>query len=210
MPGFGYLERLGVVRSMLSTAVVDEEEEQELELPAAVQEEEDPSSLPCLVGAEPSTSITVNQWICLSPTYNVPTLYFTAHTPCPFRPRPSLCLLGARNLTCSSFSSAGAPLTLPQLLQSSIFHPHSPSTYPYWTLSALHSISTALPFISQGSHPTTGAATWFLHPCETEAVMRDVLSSFSSAAEAEEVEGWRGRWLESWLMVVGSVVNMRV
>lgn len=40
--------------------------------------------------------------------------------------------------------------------------------------------------------------------------MKDVLGSVESSGEGDEVEeGWRGRWLESWLMVVGSVVDLR-
>ncbi|ORY81802.1 hypothetical protein BCR35DRAFT_265748, partial [Leucosporidium creatinivorum] len=132
-------------------------------------------------------------WICLSPTFHVPVLYFSAHW------------------------TSGSPLTLDQLLDSTIFHPKDPTLYPFSTLAPSSSSSSSptdlappFPFLSQGEHPTLGTPAWFLHPCETEAIMEDVLSSVEreSGGDSEE-KAWRGRWLESWLMVVGSVVDLR-
>lgn len=110
--------------------------------------------------------------------------------------------------------AAGSPLTLSSLLSSTILHPRPTAPfYPFTTLSSPSPSSAeapAFPFLSQGEHPTLGTPAWFLHPCETEGVMRDVLET---ECESEEPghggEGWRGRWLKSWLMVVGSVVDLR-
>lgn len=38
--------------------------------------------------------------------------------------------------------------------------------------------------------------------------MKDVLGSVEIVSDVDGEE-WRGRWLESWLMVVGSVVDLR-
>jgi len=104
------------------------------------------------------------------------------------------------------------------MLHSTIFRSRDPSIYPFSTLSPLSVDSPTaptdpappFPFLSHGEHPTLGTPAWFLHPCETESIMKDVLGSAEQQGEGDdENEGWRGRWLESWLMVVGSVVDLR-
>lgn len=213
MPGFGYLERPGVVRSTRATLERDLWDEEELAGPAIV-EEEDTSALPLPSAHLSDERCIVNLWICLSPTYHVPVLYFSAHLTC-----KSLSL-GYRRAFAdpSSLLPAGSPLTLDQILRSTIFHCPDPSTYPFSTLpppssessTTLTDPSPSFPFLSQGEHPTLGMPAWFLHPCETEAIMRDVLGSVEVQGVREsEGEGWRGKWLETWLMVVGSVVDLK-
>ncbi|GAA5955234.1 hypothetical protein JCM10213_008262 [Rhodosporidiobolus nylandii] len=118
--------------------------------------------------------------ICFSPSFLVPVLWFSA------------------------VSRSGAPLTLSQLPSCTFFRPAS---------SALFSPPSStgderLPFISQADHPATGRPCWFLHPCETEAIVAEVLSS-TAEEENEGQEGEYGvRWLRAWLMVVSSVVDL--
>ena len=62
------------------------------------------------------------------------------------------------------------------------------------------------PLLSQGDHPTLGTPCWYLHPCETRAAVDEL---FAEAVQAEWTEDERHvRWLELWLMVVGSVLRL--
>lgn len=119
---------------------------------------------------------------------------------------------------------AGTPLTLAQLLNSTIFHP-SPSSsstsgvsntnyYPHCTLS---SSDIRLPYLSQAEHPTTGISSWFLHPCETEGIVKEVLlaeNGESSRIVSEESKGeneirkWE-LWMKTWLMIVGTLIDLK-
>ncbi|KAK4701059.1 ubiquitin-like-conjugating enzyme ATG10, partial [Phenoliferia sp. Uapishka_3] len=198
MPNFGYLERQGVFRSFDSPPPAaaftsgDDQDEQ-----FASVEEEDPATL--LSPPQRNERCLVNFTICLSPTYRVPVLYFTAHT------------------------ANGAPLSLASLLSSSIFHHRSshsnPTTYPFTTLLPPSSSSSSdepipPPFLSQGDHPTLGTPAWFLHPCETEGIVREVLESLVVKERGIKVEegekvGWEREWIKTWLMIVGAVVDLR-
>ncbi|GAA5926798.1 hypothetical protein JCM1841_001990 [Sporobolomyces salmonicolor] len=125
--------------------------------------------------------------ICWSPTYGVPVLWFEA------------------------FKSSGAPLALDELASSTIFQRPTPSpSFPLTTLapaSAPSGNSTACtPFLSQTDHPATGRPSWFVHPCETEGIVWEVISA---AGEDYGGEGWEEQWLSTWAMVVGSVVDLR-
>ncbi|KAL7337051.1 hypothetical protein BJY59DRAFT_655225, partial [Rhodotorula toruloides] len=116
--------------------------------------------------------------ICYSPSYAVPVLWFEAH------------------------KASGAPLTLSDLRTSTIFH-----SFPSPSSASLDSASTLLPFLSQSDHPLTTRPAWFLHPCETQNFVTEVLSARDEGEESEEEEG--RRWLECWLAVVGAVVDLR-
>lgn len=186
LPGFGYLERRGVTRRLEPSPA------SELDLDAddgePNPEGDDPAALP----TAPCPSCTVNFFICFSATFHVPVLYFTAH------------------------SSSGSPLPLPSLLPSTIFHHSSRASYPFTTLSPSPDADAddppPTPFLSQGDHPTLGTPCWFLHPCETEALVNEVLGEKwkeGGGGEQQRAEGWERDWFETWLMVVGSVIDLR-
>lgn len=106
------------------------------------------------------------------------------------------------------FFAGGAPLSLTSLLASSVFHSRSATpSYPFTTLSpdsADDDEPHPNPFLSQADHPTLGTPAWFLHPCETEAIVREVLEGTEKPGER-----WESAWMETWFMVVGSVVDLR-
>ncbi|GAA6061961.1 hypothetical protein JCM10212_002003 [Sporobolomyces blumeae] len=145
--------------------------------------------------------------ICWSPSFHVPVLWFEAYRP------------------------SGSPLLLEEIASSTIFHRETPldvPSYPMSTLGAARSapdeLGTAtMPFISQTEHPVTGRMSWFLHPCETDGFVREILEQEEKArvdgdrcARAssgrnnndDDVDG-SVRWFETWLMVVASVVDLR-
>ncbi|BGP48377.1 hypothetical protein JCM10450v2_004250 [Rhodotorula kratochvilovae] len=124
---------------------------------------------------------TVLLSICYSPTYGVPVLWFEAH------------------------KSSGTPLSLDEVLRSTLCNSTALSNV------STRTVEGTAPFLSQADHPATGRPSWFLHPCETEGMVREVLQAGQggSSGSAEDGEGWEERWLQSWLMVVGGVVDLR-
>lgn len=66
--------------------------------------------------------------------------------------------------------------------------------------------STPFPLLSQGDHPTLGIPCWYFHPCETSKAVEEFMVE-EKEKELSEEEGY-ARWLEIWLMIVGSVLNV--
>jgi len=94
-----------------------------------------------------------------------------------------------------------------------LFHANeSKATYPFSTLSPIPvpvdgGTAPPLPFLSQADHPTLGTPCWFLHPCQTEAIVAEVLKANGTPGATEE--RMLNSWLETWFMVVGTVVDLR-
>lgn len=109
--------------------------------------------------------------------------------------------------------TAGAPLTLPDLSTCTFFHSSSRPSLFSPASSPSPARSLRLPFLSQADHPATGRPAWYVHPCETQGVVGEVLGASSSAGQeardAAEEDEEAMRWLETWLMVVSSVVDLR-
>lgn len=96
-------------------------------------------------------------------------------------------------------------------MQSSFFHV-SHSEYLLDTLSEAtggqgnHSKESDMahfPAITQGEHPQTGLPCFYLHPCETSAALRDVLS------DTQEDRNGPLQFIESWFMLVSTLVDVR-
>lgn len=105
--------------------------------------------------------------------------------------------------------AAGAPLTLSHLSTSTFFHPSSRPSF-FSPSSANTDDGRRVPFLSQADHPATGRPAWFVHPCETEAVVKEVLEETKkNEGGVGGVEAKGERWLRTWLMVVSSVVDLR-
>jgi len=72
---------------------------------------------------------------------------------------------------------------------------------------ALSFSEAAFPVLSQGDHPTLGSPQWYLHPCETQLAMTELLEA--AAAEEGKGEGEEmTRWMEVWFLIVGNVVEL--
>ncbi|KAM0751384.1 hypothetical protein T439DRAFT_325522 [Meredithblackwellia eburnea MCA 4105] len=183
-PGYGYLERKGLRRTLVGQPIPDNVNTDDDQ--PVLNEEDDPAALiETVTDQDPgntSTACIATLFICWSTTFAVPVLYFTAH------------------------HTNGSPLSAKELILSTIFHPRlSTSQYPFNTLTS--STAERLPFLSQGDHPTLNTPCWFLHPCETETIVSQVLEE--SRAWTGRESDWERDWLETWLMVVGSVVDLR-
>ncbi|GAA5835696.1 hypothetical protein JCM5353_000158 [Sporobolomyces roseus] len=122
-----------------------------------------------------------------------------------------------------AFNTSGSPLSLAELVSSTIFQNSASSpSYPFTTLVAStntfetplsSSDEQGLPFISQGEHPATGRPSWFLHPCETQRFVEEIFQATdhdaSQTGNGDEDDARARRWIEIWLMVVGNVVDFR-
>ncbi|KAJ7047448.1 hypothetical protein C8F04DRAFT_1058863 [Mycena alexandri] len=94
--------------------------------------------------------------------------------------------------------ASGAPLPLDDLVRTTLFHRFAFEG----TESTTFGVSlpgSAFPLLSQGDHPTLGTPCWYFHPCESAAAVTEIMA---------ELGDERRGWLETWFMVLGTVVNM--
>lgn len=100
-------------------------------------------------------------------------------------------------------STAGSPLTLDQLRQSTLFSPTALSSAP--TLhddrgGAEPTAPAHFPVVTPLEHPVTGRPCFSLHPCETGSALDAVLGP-------DRVDP--AVYIQSWFALVGSVVDLR-
>ncbi|KAG8915749.1 hypothetical protein FRC00_000451 [Tulasnella sp. 408] len=142
---------------------------------------------------------TMEQYVAWSATYQLPTFYFTMH------------------------DASGTPIPLEDIYQSAFFQKSRPMIAPPETTgipamfdrtqrdqSRLGGGDNAqFPVLAQGDHPVLGTPCWVFHPCETSTAIREILDELVG-------DGWTGseddlvRWLETWFMVLSSVVDLRM
>ena len=67
--------------------------------------------------------------------------------------------------------------------------------------------SKSFPAISHGEHPTTSLPCWYFHPCESEKAVNEFMQEEEGLAQWGEATRL-GRWMEVWLMIVGSILNV--
>ncbi|KAI0663020.1 hypothetical protein C8Q70DRAFT_485789 [Cubamyces menziesii] len=126
----------------------------------------------------PPEHFTCQQYVVYSPTFQVPTFYFTLHDP------------------------SGSPLPLDAIVESALFRRHSlPS--PNGNAFALTLPDTSLALLSQGDHPTLGTPSWYFHPCRTSEAVSEILTESNDAENSNELL----RWMEVWFMVLSNVVD---
>lgn len=131
----------------------------------------------------PRPPLSVQEYIVYSASFNVPAFYFTMH------------------------NTNGSSLPLDDILQTSFFKLKPPSGSET-TSFALALPSVSFPLLSQGDHPTLGMPCWYFHPCETDTAVNEFMAEVVKADWSRETK--LVRWLELWLMVVGSVLNVQV
>ncbi|KAJ7283730.1 hypothetical protein C8J57DRAFT_1293396, partial [Mycena rebaudengoi] len=82
--------------------------------------------------------------------------------------------------------ASGSPLSLDDLVQTTLFHRFAFEGTESTTF-ALSLPASAFPLLSQGDHPTLGTPCWYFHPLGEQRLER---------------------WMETWFMVLGTVVSM--
>ncbi|KAL6299106.1 hypothetical protein BKA93DRAFT_808335 [Sparassis latifolia] len=124
--------------------------------------------------------LSTRQYVVHSPTFQVPAFYFTIH------------------------DSAGSPLTLADIVTTPLFRRHAlPETVSNsFAVSAPESL---FPMLSQGDHPTLGTPAWYFHPCYTLESVAEVMMEVQQ--DEWTTEQRLLRWLETWFMVLGNIVD---
>ncbi|KAH7100620.1 hypothetical protein BKA62DRAFT_658273 [Auriculariales sp. MPI-PUGE-AT-0066] len=142
-----------------------------------VDEPEDvASSAPTPLG--PAQLLTVKQWIVYSPSFSVPAFYFSCH------------------------DASGAPVPLDRIMRSRLFL-QAISRSVRQTPHSLEMPDNEGPFplLSQGDHPVLGVPCWYLHPCETQRAMDELLKASAS--------GTLSVWLQTWLALISTTIDLR-
>ncbi|KAJ3971269.1 hypothetical protein EV361DRAFT_912055 [Lentinula raphanica] len=140
--------------------------------------EDDEAAAPICITSEVLVS---QQYVVYSATFQVPCFYFNI------------------------YHSDGSPLSINELLSSSLFRPGLTQDADTTTF-ALTRRNAAFPLLSQGDHPTTGKPCWFLHPCETDAAVEELLKESEKVGESEDAQLLQ--WMKIWFMVLGNVVDL--
>ncbi|KAI0751329.1 hypothetical protein C8Q80DRAFT_1268584 [Daedaleopsis nitida] len=156
----GYLSRVVHLPSRATSSDVAEDD---TESPDCSAEHDDAvCDVPSL-----DSSLTCNQYIVYSSTFQVPTLYFTLH------------------------DTSGSPLALDQIVKTALFRPHALPTAE-GNAFALTLPNSAFALLSQGDHPTLGTPSWYFHPCHTTEVMGELMAEIedSSGDGLRWMEAW--------------------
>ncbi len=109
----------------------------------------------------------------------------------------------------------GSPLSLGRLVQTNLFKldalagasVHETHIEPRdSTLPLNQERGAVFPLLSQGEHPTLQIPCWYFHPCETGVAVGELLAvGIQNAAERKTL----CHWLEAWMAMLGTVVNLR-
>lgn len=109
----------------------------------------------------------------------------------------------------------GSPLSLGRLVQTNLFKldalagasVHETHIEPRGsTLPQNQDRGAVFPLLSQGDHPTLQTPCWYFHPCETGVAVGELLAvGTQHAAEPRTL----CHWLEAWMAMLGTVVNLR-
>lgn len=179
LQGFGYMHRTTPLQNRSTTSDPPE--------PA-----DDPAAALPL-----SDHLTCHQSVVFSPTFQVPTFYFSVYDPsaCDVQSPPR------RYITLS----AGAPLGLSDIMHTSLLRKHALDGTEA-TAFSIGNPASNFPLLSFGEHPCLGSQYWYLHPCETGPAVEEMLAAWSdtrSQDSAREV-----RWLEAWFLVLSCAVDL--
>jgi len=145
-----------------------------------LEEDEDEDDEATVSLSSSNVYYSVREYIVYSSIFSVPAFYFSCHR------------------------SDGSPVPLESILQSTLFHKHvlPPTVHNSFSLTLAtedSQDSTTFPLLSQGDHPVLGTPCWYIHPCETASAMSELLKD----------SGQRAAWLELWLMLIGTIVDLQ-
>ncbi|KAG9317548.1 hypothetical protein JVU11DRAFT_1754 [Chiua virens] len=163
-PGFGYIYRTTPLQKRSITS-----------------DPHDPADGdPAMALPEPDHLIC-HQSVVLSPTFQVPTFYF------------------------SVYDSTGSPVGLSEIVHTSLLRKHALDGMEV-TAFSIGDPTSNFPLLSFGDHPSLGTQCWYLHPCETGPAVEEILAARAETRPedtARDVE-----WLEAWFVVLSCVVDV--
>ncbi|EIN10704.1 hypothetical protein PUNSTDRAFT_65754, partial [Punctularia strigosozonata HHB-11173 SS5] len=122
------------------------------------------------------------QDIVYSPTFRIPTFYFTIS------------------------NAHGVPLNLDNVVRIGLLRSDAVQD-AHRTVFALTRPSAPFPLLTQGDHPVRGFPAWYLHPCETAAAVNEIVGELNQDAVSDLDRDVR--WLEAWFVLLGNVVDLR-
>ncbi|KZT36809.1 hypothetical protein SISSUDRAFT_961116, partial [Sistotremastrum suecicum HHB10207 ss-3] len=126
-------------------------------------------------------TVTIDQFIVYSATFQVPTFYFSAH------------------------QSDGSTLGLGDIEALRLLKAHSRPDSEINSY-AITPIASPFPLLSQGDHPTLGTPCWYFHPCETSTAVQEILHEIGEMDW--EGEDGLARWMGAWFSVLSSAVDL--
>ncbi|KLO16328.1 hypothetical protein SCHPADRAFT_823431 [Schizopora paradoxa] len=115
----------------------------------------------------------------------------------------------------SVYTNEGTPFSLPHIVDRTsllLFRPRRDdgdggdfevSKY------AIQVPGATMPLVSQGEHPTLGTPCYYLHPCETQGALAELVEA-DGRTKDDKKAGENTRKLELWLLLVGNAVDLRV
>ncbi|KAI6047262.1 hypothetical protein EDC04DRAFT_3102153 [Pisolithus marmoratus] len=175
--GFGYMERVISLPKHRRAATVDVGMVQDCMEESFLEPADSAAAAPTFAG-----EVLCHQYVVLSPTFRVPTFYFSAH------------------------DSSGTPLTLTDVLQLPLFR-RDAFEGAQVTAFSVEQTCASFPLLSFGDHPTLNVQCWYLHPCGTSAAVEEILDA---AEEGDGEEQQRHlRWLEAWFTLLSSLLDLR-
>ncbi|KAI9574590.1 hypothetical protein HD554DRAFT_67401 [Boletus coccyginus] len=124
--------------------------------------------------------LTCHQSVVFSPTFQVPTFYFSVH------------------------DSTGSPIGLSDIMHTSLLRKHAFDGMLATAFSIGDSASN-FPLLSFGDHPSLGSQCWYLHPCETGPAVEEMLAAWSGAPQDS---AGHVQWLEAWFLLLSCVVDL--
>lgn len=97
----------------------------------------------------------------------------------------------------------GTPLSLADICRLPLFRPQSLFGQQVASFAVQDAISS-MALLSQGDHPTLGSPCWYVHPCNTSAIVGELMAEVEDKTWTDEVRCLR--WIEAWFMVLGNVL----
>lgn len=125
--------------------------------------------------------LRVQQHIAFSPTFQTPVFYFRI------------------------YSQDGAALPLSEIMQTTFF---SGDVLPSDAQVTPHGISfhnSNFPVLSIGDHPVLNEPYWYLHPCQSSAAVDELMRAKPQRDDEDSLLSW----LETWFLVLRSIVDIR-
>lgn len=185
----------------------DDAEPEPVDEGALFEEEEDAATVSTTTTTRAPRRIEREYTIAWSPTYRVPMLCVRAWDASEHLPAP----VASRRLT--------APDGVPLPLDAIVAHVLRAGAAALTTGERRHDAlmmrgagggAAPFPLLQQTEQPVTGEIVWSVHPCEVRGAVADILRrAEEDDDEEEEEEGEFGvRWLETWVMLSDSVVDL--
>ncbi|CCA67211.1 hypothetical protein PIIN_01044 [Serendipita indica DSM 11827] len=180
-PAFGYMTRQVTLRYRNSTTepLVESELPEEPDLEGAVDWNQ-------VSHTRSRRELNSTQYVVYSPSFQVPAFYFVVS------------------------DGDGRVLSIEETVKTTIFRP---GVVPEAAVHTTHidrpgeqaEDASVFPLLSQGDHPVLQTPCLYVHPCETQTAVKELVHARQS--ETGDTMGHE-QWLEMWFLVLGGVLDL--